>query len=77
MLLRTHGGVLSPLRLQGQGLLHAHQIKEINHAPHLPKEASGSAVLADFPEDTLREGAHGQHQATRENHELKTQRCEL
>ena len=50
MLLRTHGGILSPLRLQGQGLLHAHQIKEIDDAPHLPKEASGGAVLADFPE---------------------------
>src|SRR5437899_1892236 len=76
-LLRAHGGVLSPLHVQGQGLLHTHQIKEIDDASHLPKETSGGAVLADFPENTLRQSAHGQHQATRENHDLKTQRFEL
>jgi hypothetical protein len=77
LLSSTHGGALSPLRIQGQGLLHAHQIKEINHAPHLPKEAGGGAVLANFPENTLRQSAYGQHQAAGENHDLKTQRFEL
>src|SRR5712691_9639383 len=77
MLLRAHGGVLSPLRIQGQGLLHAHQIKEIDDTPHLSKKVGRSAVLADFPEDTLRQGIHRQHQAAGENHDLKTQRFEL
>ena len=70
-------GVRYPLRIQGQGLLHAHQIKEIDDAPYLPKEAGGGAVLTNFPEDALRQGAYGQHQAARKDHDLKTQRFEL
>ena len=68
-----HDGVLSPLCLQGQGLLHAHEIKQINDAAHLSQEAGGGAVLTNFPKDTLRQGVHRQHQAARENHYLKTQ----
>lgn len=72
-----HGGVLAPLCIQGQGLLHAHQIKEVDNASHLSKQVGCSAMLANCPEDTLRQGAHRQHQATGENHHLKTQRFEL
>ena len=38
-----------PLRIQGQGLLHAHEIEELDDTDHVAQEIGGGTVLANFP----------------------------